>query len=56
MPGAIGFTFYVFHPYSLVKRSSYRSQETGNVERVMNGEIDDFVEAFLEESNFFEKE
>lgn len=37
---------YVFHPYMLVKdhRTGY---ETGNVERVMDGEIDDFIEAFL---------
>lgn len=37
---------YVFHPYNLVKdhRTGY---ETGDVERVMDGEIDDFIEAFL---------
>ena len=37
---------YIFHPYKLVKdlRTGY---ETGNVEAVMDGEIDDFIEEFL---------
>lgn len=37
---------YVFCPYTLVKdhRTNY---EVGNVEAVMNGEIDDFIEAYL---------
>lgn len=37
---------YVFHPYNLVKdhRTGY---ETGDVNRVMDGEIDDFIEAYL---------
>lgn len=37
---------YVFHPYSMVKdhRTNY---ETGNVETVMNGDIDGFIEAYL---------
>lgn len=37
---------YVFCPYTLVKdhRTDY---EVGNVEAVMNGEIDGFIEAFL---------
>ena len=37
---------YVFHPYKLVKdhRTSY---ETANVEAVMNGEIDGFIESYL---------
>lgn len=37
---------YVFHPYSLVKdhRTSF---ETGNVDAVMNGDLDGFVEAYL---------
>lgn len=37
---------YVFHPYSMVKdhRTSY---EIGNTDKVMDGEIDDFVEAYL---------
>ncbi len=37
---------YVFCPYTMVKdhRTNY---EVGNVEAVMDGEIDDFIEAFL---------
>jgi len=37
---------YVFHPYSLVKdhRTNY---ETGNVDAVMDGEINGFIEAYL---------
>ena len=37
---------YVFHPYKLVKdhRTGY---EAGNVDAVMNGDIDDFIEAYL---------
>jgi peptide chain release factor 2 len=37
---------YVMHPYNLVKdhRTDY---ETGNVNAVMEGKIDDFIEAFL---------
>ncbi len=37
---------YVFHPYSLVKdhRTNF---ETGNVQAVMDGEIDKFIRAFL---------
>jgi len=37
---------YVFHPYKMVKdlRTGY---ETGNVEAVMNGELDGFIEAYL---------
>ena len=37
---------YVFCPYTLVKdhRTNY---ETGNVEAVMNGEIDGFIESYL---------
>jgi len=37
---------YVFHPYKMVKdlRTDY---ETGNVEAVMDGELDPFVEAYL---------
>lgn len=37
---------YVFHPYKMVKdlRTGY---ETGNVDAVMDGEIDEFIESYL---------
>ncbi|WP_156920659.1 peptide chain release factor 2 [Thermicanus aegyptius] len=37
---------YVFHPYSMVKdhRTNY---EVGNVQAVMDGELDEFIDAFL---------
>jgi peptide chain release factor 2 len=37
---------YVFHPYSLVK-DHRTGAETGNIEAVMNGELDKFMAAFL---------
>lgn len=39
---------YVFCPYTMVKdhRTNY---EVGNIEAVMNGEIDEFIEAYLKE-------
>ena len=37
---------YVFHPYSLVK-DHRTDNETGNIQRVMDGEFDDFIYAFL---------
>lgn len=37
---------YVMHPYKLVK-DVRTAHETGNVDAVMNGEIDDFLKAFL---------
>ena len=37
---------YVMHPYKLVK--DLRSEmETGNIENVMNGDIDDFLKSYL---------
>lgn len=37
---------YVFHPYKMIKdhRTDY---ETGNVQRVMDGDLDDFIKAYL---------
>ena len=37
---------YVFHPYSMVKdhRTGY---ETGNIEKVMNGDLNEFMRAYL---------
>ena len=37
---------YVFHPYSLVK-DHRTNTETGNVQAVMDGEIDLFIDAYL---------
>lgn len=37
---------YVFHPYSLVK-DHRTGEETGNVQAVMDGEIDNFINAYL---------
>jgi len=37
---------YVFHPYSLVK-DHRTSVEKGNVQKVMDGDLDDFISAFL---------
>ena len=37
---------YVFNPYQLVK--DHRTDiEVGNIEKVMNGDIDVFIEAYL---------
>ena len=40
---------YVFHPYSMVKdhRTNY---ETGNVNAVMDGEIDQFITDYLQQN------
>ena len=37
---------YVFHPYSMVKDHRTK-EETGNVQSVMDGEIDPFIESYL---------
>ena len=37
---------YVFHPYSLVK-DHRTNMEVGNVQAVMDGEIDAFIDAYL---------
>ncbi|GIT11830.1 MAG: hypothetical protein CM1200mP33_0160 [Chloroflexota bacterium] len=37
---------YVFHPYNMVK--DHRTKfESGNVQNIMDGDLDDFVRAFL---------
>ncbi|MCB1174073.1 MAG: hypothetical protein KDK39_10925, partial [Leptospiraceae bacterium] len=37
---------YVFHPYKMVK-DLRTGHETGNVDAVMDGELDPFIEAYL---------
>ena len=41
---------YVFHPYKMVKdhRTGY---EVGNVDAVMDGDLDGFVESYLRQRN-----
>lgn len=39
---------YVFHPYSMVK-DHRTNEETGNVGAVMDGDIDDFINAYLKQ-------
>ncbi len=40
---------YVFHPYSLVK-DHRTNTETGNIQAVMDGDLDPFLEAFLRQT------
>jgi peptide chain release factor 2 len=37
---------YVFHPYSMVK-DHRTSAESGNVQGVMDGDLDQFIDAYL---------
>jgi len=46
---------YVFHPYSMVKDLRTR-HETGNIQAVMDGELDAFIEAYLHYLNAAGKE
>jgi peptide chain release factor 2 len=44
---------YVFHPYNMVK-DHRTSVETSNVQAVMDGDIDQFIEAYLSDPSFKE--
>jgi len=41
---------YVFHPYSLIK-DHRTGVEVGNIQAVMDGDLDPFLEAFLRQFN-----
>jgi peptide chain release factor 2 len=44
---------YVFHPYNMVK-DHRTSVETGNVQAVMDGDLDQFIDGFLSDPNLRE--
>jgi len=44
---------YVFHPYNMVK-DHRTSAETSNIQAVMDGDIDRFIEAYLSNPDFIE--
>jgi len=44
---------YVFHPYNMVK-DHRTGAETSNVQAVMDGDIDQFIQAYLSDPNFKE--
>lgn len=46
---------YVFHPYTMVK-DHRTGTEIGNIQSVMNGGIDAFIEAYLRRGNFAESD
>lgn len=43
---------YIFHPYSLIK-DHRTNKEEGNVKKVMDGEIDEFITAYLKKMPHF---
>ena len=45
---------YVFHPYNMVK-DHRTSAETSNVQAVMDGDIDAFIEEYLSDPNLKEQ-
>ena len=45
---------YVMHPYKLVK-DVRTAHETSNVDGVMNGELDDFIKAYLMQGGLSKK-
>ena len=41
---------YVFHPYNMVK-DHRTNHEEGNVNAVMDGDLDEFIDAYLKSGN-----